>query len=55
MLDGQKNPITGVVNSQYLLRRILLSECKDFQDKDTALQYLVIQLSVTVDLNPIPC
>ena len=55
MLDGQKNPITGVVNSQYILRRILLSECKDFQDKDTALQYLVIQLSVTVDLNPIPC
>ncbi len=40
-LDGQKNPIAGVVNLQYSLRP-LLSECKDFEDRDTALQYLVI-------------
>jgi hypothetical protein len=48
-LDGRRNPITGVVDLQYVLRH-LLSECKDFQDKETALQYLGTQLGVTVDI-----
>jgi hypothetical protein len=50
-LDGGKNPITGVVDLQYALRH-LLSECKDFKDKETALQYLGTELGVTVDLTP---
>ena len=50
-LDGRKNPVTGIVDLQYSLR-YLLSECKDFKDEETALQYLGTQLGVTVDLTP---
>ena len=50
-LDGRKNPFTGIVDLQYSLRH-LLSECKDFKDEETALQYLGTQLGVTVDLTP---
>ena len=50
-LDGRKDPITGVVDLQYSLKH-LLSECTDFKEEETALQYLGTQLGVTVDLTP---
>ncbi|KAI2493034.1 hypothetical protein MHU86_21508 [Fragilaria crotonensis] len=50
-LDGRKHPITGIVALQYSLQH-LLSECKDFKEEETALQYLGTQLGVTVDLTP---
>jgi hypothetical protein len=33
-LDGRKNPITGLVNLQLLLRHIL-ANCNDFKDEET--------------------
>ncbi len=50
-LDGQKDPITGKVNLQLLLRHIL-ANCTDFKEEETALQYLATQLGVTVHLSP---
>lgn len=50
-LDGRKDPITGQIDLQYSLRH-LLSECTDFREEETALQYLGRQLGVTVQLTP---
>ena len=46
------HPFTGVVDLQYSLQHPLLSECKDFKEKETVLQYLGTQLGVSVDLTP---
>jgi hypothetical protein len=35
-LDGRKNPVTGQVNLQSLLRHVF-ANCNDFKDKETAL------------------
>ena len=50
-LDGCKDPITGQIDLPYSLRH-LLSECTDFREEETALQYLGRQLGVTVQLTP---
>ena len=50
-LDGRTDPITGQIDSQYSLR-YLMSECTDFKEEETALQYLGSQLGVTVQLTP---
>ena len=48
-LDGRKDAITGDINLQFSLRH-LISECSDFKDEETALQYLGSQLGVRVQL-----
>ena len=50
-VDGRRNVITGKVDLQYSLRQIL-ANCRDFKDKETALQHLGRQLGVTVLLTP---
>ena len=50
-LDGRKDAITGDINLQFSLRH-LMSECSDFKDEETALQYLGSQLGVRVQLTP---
>ena len=49
--DGRKDQITGNVDLRFSLRSIL-SECKDFKNEETALQYLGTQLGVSVMLTP---
>jgi hypothetical protein len=50
-LDGRKDPISGQIDLQFSLRH-LLSECTDFREEETALQYLGRQLGVAVQLTP---
>ncbi len=50
-LAGRKDPITGQIDLLYSLRH-LLAECKDFNEEETALQYLGSQMGVTVQLTP---
>ncbi|KAI2502372.1 hypothetical protein MHU86_12104 [Fragilaria crotonensis] len=50
-LDGQRDAITGKIDLQYSLRS-LLSNCRDFKEEETALQFLGTQLGVTVLLTP---
>ena len=48
-LDGCKDAITGDIDLQFSLWH-LMSECSDFKDGETALQYLGSQLGVQVQL-----
>ena len=43
--EGRKDAITGKVDVRYSLRH-LMTECSDFKEEDTALQYLGTQLGV---------
>jgi hypothetical protein len=48
---GRKDTISGKYDLQYSLRS-LMSECLDFKEEETALQYLGSQLGVQVLLIP---
>ena len=50
-VNGRKHPVTGAMDLQYSLRHIMGS-CKDFQEEETALQFLGTQLGVSVLLTP---
>lgn len=50
-IDGRKDPITGIVDTNSSLRH-LLAKCLDFREEETALQHLGAQLGVTVLLTP---
>jgi hypothetical protein len=50
-LDGQKDTITGKIDLQYSLWS-LLGKCQDFKEEETALQFLGMQLGMTVLLTP---
>ena len=50
-LEGRKDPITCKVDLRWSLRHIL-ANCTDFKEEETALQYLGMQLGVTVQLTP---
>ncbi len=50
-LDGRKDAITGEIDFQLSLRH-LMAECMNFQNEETALQYLGTPLGVTVELTP---
>ena len=50
-LVGRKDPVTGNIDLQFSLR-YLLSECTDFKEEETALQYLGKQMGVKVQLTP---
>ena len=51
-LDGRKDMITGAsIDLQYSLK-YLMSECTDFKEEETALEYLGTQLGVKVQLTP---
>lgn len=50
-LDGRKDAFTGNVDLQFLLQS-LMTECTDFKEEETALQYLGSQLGVRVQLTP---
>ena len=43
--EGRKDAITGKVDVRYSLRH-LMTECSDFKEENTALQYLGTQLGV---------
>jgi hypothetical protein len=51
MLKRGKDAITGMVDLYYSLQH-LLAECHDFNEEETALQYLGSQLGVVVNLMP---
>ena len=50
-IDGRKDPITGIVDTNSSLRH-QLAKCLDFREEETALQHLGAQLGVTVLLTP---
>ena len=50
-MDGRKDSITGAIDLQYSLK-YLMSECTDFKEEETALEYLGTQLGVKVQLTP---
>ncbi len=50
-LKGRKDAITGKVDVRYSLRH-LMTECSDFKEEETALQYLGTHLGVEVILTP---
>jgi hypothetical protein len=50
IINGRKDPITGVVHTNSSLRHLLAAKCVDLREQETALQQLGAQLGVTVVL-----
>ena len=51
-ISGRKDPRTGQILDSTSLRALLMGQCTDFKEEDTALQFLGKQLGLRVLFTP---